>query len=335
MLTTSNSSIGNLVIGGLHAPFFLLSKRLLEEGYLLDLVLTIMKGRRNHLEQRGRRSRSMNYDFMDNFVPQLTNASDRPERFWVHFQYTIVREETLGHTLGLVRSGEGFLELNGKRHKLRSGVLFYVPKGSYMKMTTQPTNTLEFYSSQFQYNHMHWESASDSWIVAEKGPIPLQTTMFFTENGALLDAYRRLLHLWKGKDAGYLWHCKLELLQLLNLVIRMTRESSKHIQQNAVLVESAIAFIRDHLRDDLNRATLARHLSVSPGHFAGMFKRHTGYSLSEYVHRLRMDQARFLLRSTHIPIHQIAAEIGYDDSFYFSRRFSKENGMSPRDYRKT
>lgn len=276
----------------------------------------------------------MNFDFMESFLPQLKNVAERPEQFWIDFQYTLVREEALGHTLGLVRSGEGFLELNGKRHKLRSGVLFYVPKGSYMKMTTQSTNTLEFYSIQFQYGNFHWESASNNWIFTERSPLPLQTTLFFTENGALLDAFRRLLHLWKGKEAGYLWHCKLELLHLFNLVIDMTRESSKHIQQNAALVESAIAYIRDHLRDDLNRASLARNLSVSPSHFAGIFKRHTGYSLGEYVHRLRMDHARFLLRSTRLPIHQIAAEVGYDDSFYFSRRFSKENGMSPRDYRK-
>ncbi|GAA3409775.1 AraC family transcriptional regulator [Paenibacillus hodogayensis] len=276
----------------------------------------------------------MNYDFMDNFVPQLTNASERSGPFWIDFRYMIVREETLGHTIGLVRNGEGFLELNGKRHKLRSGVLFYIPKGSYMKMTTQPTNTLEFYSTQFQYNHLHWESASNHWIATDKGPIPLQTTLFFTENGTLLDAYSRLLHRWKSKEAGYLWHCKLELLRLLDIMIGMTRESSKHIQQNAALIEMAIAYIRGHLREELNRAALARQLSVSPGHFAGIFKRHTGYSLSEYVHRLRMDQARFLLRSTQIPVHRIAAEVGYNDSFYFSRRFSKENGISPRDYRK-
>jgi len=276
----------------------------------------------------------MNFDFMDNFVPQITNISERPEQFWIDFQYTLVREVTLGHTLGLVRSGEGFLELNGKRHKLRSGVLFYIPRGSHMKLSTQRTNTLEFYSGQFQYSHLRWESASNDWVLSEKSPMPLQTTMFFTESRALLDAYRRLLQLWRSKEVGYLWYCKLELLQLFNQVISMTRESSKHIQQNAALVESAIAFIRDHLQENLNRDSLARRLSVSPGHFANIFKRHTGYSLGEYVHRLRMDQARFLLRSTHIPIHQIAAEVGYEDSFYFSRRFSKENGMSPRDYRK-
>lgn len=277
----------------------------------------------------------MNYDFLDNLLPQLTNAVDRPALFWTSFRYTIVREETLGHTLGLTRGGEGFLELNGKQHKLRSGVLFYVPKGSYMKMTTQPTDTLEFYSSQFQYHHLRWESASDQWSSIDKGPLPLPTTLFFTENRALLDAYRRLLHLWENKEAGYLWHCRLELLHLLDLVVRMTRESSKHIQQSAALIEAAIAYIRDHLQEDLNRATLARQLSVSPSHLAGMFKRHTGYSISEYVHRLRMDQARFLLRSTNMPVHRIAAEVGYEDSFYFSRRFRSENGMPPRDYRKT
>lgn len=275
----------------------------------------------------------MNYVFLDNFMPQVTNVSERGEAFWTLFQYTLVRERTHGHTLALVRSGEGFLFLNGKRHKLHQGVLFYVPAGIELRLTTKPSGLLEFYSCQFQYTHMDWSLATNRWTRTEQPAMPLPPVLFFIENRALLEVYRCLLAVWSGKEAGYLWHCKLEFQRLLDLVVRMMRESSKHIQQNAALVEASIAYIRDHLGDDLNRASLARRLSVSPSYFAGMFKRHTGYSPSEYVHRLRMDQARFLLRYTRIPIHEIAAEVGYADSFYFSRRFSQEHGMSPRDYR--
>lgn len=277
----------------------------------------------------------MNYDFLDNLVPQLTNVAERGEPFWSLFHFDVLRECTLGHTLGLVRTGEGFLYLNGKRHKLHPGVLFHVPAGFEMRLTTSADNMLEFYSCQFQYTHMDWNRADKCWKAQEHKAIPLPTLLFFTENRTLLDIYQRLQQLWASKEAGYVWQCKLEFHRLLDQIICMTRESSAYIQQNAALVETAIAYIRDNLGSDLDRTTLAKLLSVSPSHFAGMFKRHTGYSLSEYVHRLRMDQARFLLRSTRIPIHEIASEIGYADSFYFSRKFSQENGMSPRDYRKS
>jgi AraC-like DNA-binding protein len=47
----------------------------------------------------------------------------------------------------------------------------------------------------------------------------------------------------------------------------------------------------------------------------------------------RINRARQLLELTAMSIKEIAAEVGYENPFYFSLRFKKQTGTSPRDYR--
>jgi len=54
----------------------------------------------------------------------------------------------------------------------------------------------------------------------------------------------------------------------------------------------------------------------------------------DYFIRLRLHRACQLLDTTELSIAQIAARVGYDDSFYFSRHFKAVHGMTPSQYRK-
>jgi len=78
---------------------------------------------------------------------------------------------------------------------------------------------------------------------------------------------------------------------------------------------------------------LADRVSLSAGHFTALFKQHTGCALTEFITRLRLDRAKQLLRETDMPIYKISEDVGYADSFYFTRQFGKETGMSPREFR--
>ena len=71
----------------------------------------------------------------------------------------------------------------------------------------------------------------------------------------------------------------------------------------------------------------------SPSHFSARFRAVTGFSVTEYVKRLRMARARQLLITSDHTVAEIAAAVGYPDPFYFSRNFSAVNGVSPRAFR--
>jgi len=96
----------------------------------------------------------------------------------------------------------------------------------------------------------------------------------------------------------------------------------------------SIAYMVEHLDEPLQIATLAAQASVSPSHYFALFKRQTGTAPIDYFIRLRMNHARELLDSTCSSVKEIAAAMGYDDPFYFSRVFKSVHQVAPAEYRK-
>lgn len=99
-------------------------------------------------------------------------------------------------------------------------------------------------------------------------------------------------------------------------------------------VEQTIAFMMDNLNRPLQVATLAFMAHVSPSHYFALFKRRTGCAPMDYFTRLRMKHACRLLDTTTSSVKEIAARLGYEDPFYFSRVFKSVQGSAPSDYRK-
>jgi transcriptional regulator GlxA family with amidase domain len=93
------------------------------------------------------------------------------------------------------------------------------------------------------------------------------------------------------------------------------------------------AYLRENLSSPLTVPELAGMASLSASHFSARFRAATGFSVLEYLKRLRMARARQLLIVTEDSIADIAATVGYPDSFYFSRQFSAVNHTSPSEFR--
>jgi len=79
---------------------------------------------------------------------------------------------------------------------------------------------------------------------------------------------------------------------------------------------------------------LAAMACFSVPHFCAEFKRGFGTSPIEYLIRLRLRQAAYLLRDHNLPIGEVARRVGYNDLFYFSRLFKTRFGQGPAAFRK-
>ena len=99
-------------------------------------------------------------------------------------------------------------------------------------------------------------------------------------------------------------------------------------------IESTIRYMTQHLNQPLRASELAAIANISLSHYFVLFKRATGCAPINFFIRLRMRRARQLLETTSMNIKQIADELGYDDTFYFSRVFKSVSGVAPTDYRR-
>ncbi|MBK8476004.1 MAG: helix-turn-helix domain-containing protein [Opitutaceae bacterium] len=82
-------------------------------------------------------------------------------------------------------------------------------------------------------------------------------------------------------------------------------------------------------------AELATAAGLSVPHFSLLFRLQTGYAPIDFLIRQRIRHACRLLDTTATRIGPIAAEVGFEDPYYFSRCFRRVMGCSPAQYRKT
>ena len=98
-------------------------------------------------------------------------------------------------------------------------------------------------------------------------------------------------------------------------------------------IEQSITYMLRHLDESLQVATLAAQANISPSHFFALFKRQTGCAPIDCFIRLRMQHACRLLEETVLSVKEVAATLGYDDPFYFSRIFKSVIRVAPSEYR--
>ncbi|PCL92987.1 AraC family transcriptional regulator [Paenibacillus lautus] len=104
---------------------------------------------------------------------------------------------------------------------------------------------------------------------------------------------------------------------------------------NAHLTNRLLSYIEKHYGEsDLSLSALARETHTSEAYVSYFFKEQTGLNFSEYLEKLRMDEAKRELATSDKPVSDIAAACGYLSLNTFSRAFKRVNGISATEYRR-
>lgn len=114
-----------------------------------------------------------------------------------------------------------------------------------------------------------------------------------------------------------------------------TLSSAKTRQNMPDQLKFLIHYINSNYSHDLSLQFLADFFGFSKYHLCRVFKKYTGFTLNDYITRLRIEQAKELLATTTLPANKIGAITGIRDENYFYRLFRKHTGMSPHKYRKS
>ncbi|MBU5348318.1 AraC family transcriptional regulator [Paenibacillus lautus] len=276
----------------------------------------------------------MDQDFMNRFMPRVVDVLFRDKQHWNNHQYEVVIPSTQMCNMGYVVSGEGKLEINDESYMLRKGCFYHVsPPGVRLRFTTESTNPLLYIAVHFDYRLIEWEGrelTSKGYRTSLRLPHVLELDSVTRAE----EQFRQLLHLWNDKGPGYEWRSRNFLIHLLDQLEGMQASKPLSELRAEQSIHHAMEHVHEHFREPLNREQMAQYCSLSVSYFSLLFKKYTGYSYVQYLHKVRLEKAKMLLRNGFAPVSEIARDIGYEDPLYFSKLFTREVGLSPRDYRK-
>lgn len=106
-------------------------------------------------------------------------------------------------------------------------------------------------------------------------------------------------------------------------------------QRWAGVVIDAALYIAAHYSQDVSLAKTAGQVGIAPTYLSFLFQRELHVSYIDFLTRVRIRNAKYLLRESGETVGAVAEMVGIRDQRYFSRMFKKHTGMTPTEYRKS
>jgi AraC family transcriptional regulator len=95
-------------------------------------------------------------------------------------------------------------------------------------------------------------------------------------------------------------------------------------------LKQTLAYIEDHLAEDLSLSRIAAITGVSASHFKSLFRESAGVPVHQYVIQRRVERAKDLLMQDKLSIAEIALATGFSHQSHMARHMRRSVGLSPR-----
>ncbi len=133
-------------------------------------------------------------------------------------------------------------------------------------------------------------------------------------------------------------------IYLEEFLIRMMRSEEKKLTSGILftsdrtpenkLAEDICKYLSKHVYDRVTLEELSEKFHFGKSHLCGVFKKAKGDTIVSYHLKLKISEAKRLLREEKMSVSEISERLGFENPAYFSRIFGKIVGMSPRAFRK-
>ncbi|MBQ2754456.1 MAG: helix-turn-helix transcriptional regulator [Clostridia bacterium] len=146
----------------------------------------------------------------------------------------------------------------------------------------------------------------------------------------IYSCFEKIMWEYKKKD-NYSNDILENYTNILFLLILRNKNRYKNCDAKSSFIEEAVKYIQENCHNEITLKSLAVKYSVSPEHFSREFKKTTSFTFNEYLNLLRLKKAQGLLKTSEkAEISKVAQQCGFNDSNYFSIKFKKMFGISPK-----
>ena len=242
--------------------------------------------------------------------------------------------------IAFVLSGVGRYKIEGRLYEIREGDLLIFNPGVRHQSVSEPDD--EFPTTEF---FVGFSDIQIKDMPRNHFPAPCGEYIIHT-GGELRQKLFRICSSMEADNAvcrqGRYFMLKSYLVQMLLLVIREQCEpmvvhggyAFESVNKKYV-VEQIVSYFEDHYHEKISLDHIAENMYLSPFYISKIFKSETGDTPIRHLINIRLEKAKELLEGGKGgSIQEVAASVGYDDAYHFSKLFKKRYGISPSQAKK-
>ena len=137
----------------------------------------------------------------------------------------------------------------------------------------------------------------------------------------------------KAREPGFGFMATASFMQLIGMLSRCYGRCPSPDGKALLRIGEALSHLERNIHREINLDELASIAHMSRRSFMRVFQSATGTSPLAWIIDRRINRACALLRQTDRRITEIAFDVGFNGSNYFTRQFRQVTGLSPRNYR--
>lgn len=225
--------------------------------------------------------------------------------------------------------GAGRYTIDGVTHRVEANQYFFIPAGAPHNYQADEQNPWTIY-------WIHFKGDMASEIV---GKINTPQSIYHSSNSRINDRltlFEEIFHtLEMGLSPQNMQFASCALFYFLGSVVYLN-EYRRALLRNKTdnTIELASHYILENLDKKITVNELANILGYSASHLSAIFRRDISSSPTEYINAIKIREGCRLLDFTDMKINQIGPKVGINDSYYFTRLFTRIMGVSPTEYRR-
>jgi len=236
-------------------------------------------------------------------------------------RYSLQRRTVHDYNFIFVTRGCVVWVVDGVEYPLHPGGLVIVPPGIEHHAYSR-TRRITLVSTHVECTLPGGQDVFELLVPPRYQHVPRNCALDRYIRGAALEYQRaqaettQLLPLWSPLICNELFrHC--------------AQRSTLHYRTTDPFIAGMLEDIGRRIAEPVTLAQLAQRSGFSAQHLNRVFQRTLGVTPLQYLARTRMERAAELLREGRLTVGAVAAAVGFDDPYYFSRQFSQHFGVSP------
>lgn len=234
--------------------------------------------------------------------------------------YHVSRDNSGINALEIITAGSGILEVSGKTYYPNKNSVIFLPKGSRHSYSTDEKDL--WHKKWVVFDGPVLDALCKGYLPKDEYCFPdCDVLCYFNELEALSQKYENNYPRLTEKAA----------IVIHRMLTRIKNASGSRLMSVAERIRMALDL---KVEQQLSLDEIADEIGYSKNYIIRIFSETYGITPYRYFMERKIEAAKLYLVNTPMSVGEIAAELNFADSHYFSNSFKKLCGISPKDFRK-